>query len=179
MPRVEKAVRKKAVNNNSIKNISKWKNYIMTRIVEDDELTKLLVHNTPDSIFRESVSEEKRESLINNQIFGYRYNSEIITEAKSIISISMSGFVPQEGFRQFSDDYLMGNIYFYILVDTSIMETDTGYRQDLIAARIYELFQGNTSLGIGELKMETFIENWEHNNKLGGYTIGFGTVDFK
>ena len=59
------------------------------------------------------------------------------------------------------------------------MATDTGYRQDLIASRIYNIFQGDTNLGIGELRMETMIENWEHNNKLGGYIIGFQTTDFK
>ena len=179
MSRVEKHVRKKASNSNSIASLTKWKQRILGMMIEDEELVKLLYYNTPDCLDKPSVSEDKRNALINSQVYGYRFNPMVVEVAKSWISLSMSNFVPQEGFRQFSDDYLMGFIYFYILVDTSIMATDTGYRQDLIASRIYNIFQGDTNLGIGELRMETMIENWEHNNKLGGYIIGFQTTDFK
>lgn len=179
MPRIEKAVRKRSSENNSIKNITKWKQYILDVIAKDDELAKLLSYQTPDCLFRDSVSEDDKYALINKQVFGYRFIPEVAEDAKSWISLSMSNFVPQEGYRQFSDGYLMGYIYFYVLVDTAIMETETGYRQDLIAARIYELFNQNTELGVGQLKLQTFIENWEHNNKLGGYTMGFMTVEFK
>jgi uncharacterized protein YuzB (UPF0349 family) len=179
MARIEKAVRKLNVENNSIKNITKWKNYIMEKIVEDEELAKLLQYNNPNCLSSPSVSEEDRYGLVNSRVFGYRFIPEVAEEANTWISMSISGFAPQEGYRQFSKQYLMGNIFFYILVDSKIMETHTGYRQDLIAARIYEIFQSNRDLGIGELRMMTFIENWEHNNKLGGYTIGFETIDFK
>lgn len=179
MPRVEKHVRKRGTKNNAIKNITKWKNEILEEIVKDDELAKLLAYNTPDALALPVPTEEQRYSLINDCVSGYRFIPEIADTSRSWISLSTSNFVPQEGFRQFSDDYLMGFIFFYILVDTSIMETETGYRQDLIASRIYEIFQGSRELGIGEIRLESFIENWEHNNKLGGYTMGFRTVDFK
>lgn len=178
MARVEKH-RRRTTKNNAIKNITKWKQTILERIVKDDELAKLLTYHSPDALALPNPTENQRYSLINDCISGYRFIPEIAEEARSWISLSTSNFVPQEGFRQFSDDYLMGFIFFYVLVDTSIMETETGYRQDLIAARIYEIFQENKELGIGELRMESFIENWEHNNKLGGYTMGFRTVDFK
>lgn len=148
-------------------------------MAEDEDLAKLLIHQTPDCLNKKAPSEDQRYDLINSQIFGYRFVPEIAEDAKSWISLSMSNFVPEESFRHFSDVYMMGNIYFYILVDTSIMETETGYRQDLILARIYELFNYRKDLGIGVLRMEQMIENWEHNNKFGGYTIGFQTVEFR
>lgn len=179
MPRVDKAVRKRGKDNNSIKNITKWKQEILQRLVEDEELSKLLIYNSEDALSLPEPNEEQRYSLINDCVIGYRFIPTIAEKARSWISLSVSNFVPQEGFRQFSDDYLMGFIFFYVLVDTSIMETETGYRQDLIAERIYSIFQGSRELGVGEIRLESFIENWEHNNKLGGYTIGFRTVDFK
>lgn len=151
----------------------------MQKLIEDDELAKLLVYNSPDCLSKPSVTDDVRESLVNKQIFGYRYIPEVAQETKSYISMSTSNFVPQEGYRQFSDDYLMGFIFFYILVDSAVIETETGYRQDLIAARVYEIFQEREGLGIGKTRMESFVENWEQNNKFGGYTIGFRTVDFK
>lgn len=179
MARVQKHVRKKRENNNSIKNITKWKQSILEKIVEDEELSKLLFYNTPNALSLPKPTSEQRESLVNSNVMGYRFIPKVAEKAESWISISTSRFVPQEGFRQFSDDYLMGFIFFYILVDTAIMETETGYRQDLIAERIHSLFQESRDFGIGELRLESFVENWEHNNKLGGYTMGFRTVDFK
>lgn len=151
----------------------------MKKIVEDDEMAKLLVYQTPDCLSKPVPSEEERYGLINKQVTGHRFTKEIVSESKSWISLSMSNFVPEESFRHFSDSYLMGNIYFYILVDSGIMDTETGYRQDLILARLYDLFDESVDLGIGRLKLSTMIENWEHGNKLGGYTLGFKTVDFK
>lgn len=179
MPRVEKHVRKKRSNNNSIKNITSWKQEILAKIIEDDELAKLLTYQSPDVLALPTPNLEQRESLVNSCVMGYRFIPTTAETAKSWISISTSRFAPQEGFRQFSDDYLMGFIFFYILVDSAIMETETGYRQDLIAERIHHIFQESRDFGIGELRLESFVENWEHNNKFGGYIMGFRTVDFK
>lgn len=179
MPRVQKHVRKKRSNNNSIKNITSWKQSILEQIINDDELAKLLIYHTPDALSLPEPTREQRESLVNSCVMGYRFIPETAEDAKSWISLSTSRFAPQEGFRQFSDDYLMGFIFFYILVDTAVMETETGYRQDLIAERIHYIFQESRDFGMGELRLESFVENWEHNNKFGGYTMGFRTVDFK
>lgn len=179
MPRVEKHSRKKRANNNAIENITKWKQLILEKIVYDDELSKLLKYNTPDALALPELTDEQRYSLINDNVKGYRYIPTIAQDAQSWLSISTSRFVPQEGFRQFSDEYLMGYIFFYILVDTAIMETETGYRQDLIAGRLNYIFQESKEVGIGELRLESFIENWEHNNKFGGYIMGYQVTDFK
>lgn len=179
MPRVKKHVRKRRENNNSIKNITKWKQAILEKLIEDDILAKLMYYNTPDALSKASLTEEQKYGMINDNIVGYRYIPTTAEKSKSWVSISTSRFVPQEGYRQFSDEYLMGYIFFYVLVDTAIMETETGYRQDLIAERIHNLFQESRDYGIGELRLESFVENWEHSNKFGGYIMGFRTVDFK
>lgn len=167
------------VKNNMVANISKWKSEILYKVAMDDELSKLLKYNKPEALSMPSLSTDERLALVNKNIYGYRFIPDVAETVGSYISLSTSRFVPQEGFRQFSDDYLMGFIYFYILVDNSVMEMETGYRQDLIADRIYSIFQSNTEFGMGELRLESFIENWEHHNKFGGYIIGFRTIDFK
>lgn len=93
--------------------------------------------------------------------------------------MGFSNFVPQEGFRQFSDDYIQGYFYMYILVDRSIIETDTGCRNDLIAGRVYELFQEKRIFGMGETRMEACIEIREQSSGYMGYTLGFKVVDLK
>jgi len=166
-------------NNGAIMKLSLWKNNMIEKLIKDDDLTKLLYYNSEDALFKDNLTKEQRESLVNSRIKGYRYIPEVVKEASSYISMSVANFVPQEGFRQFSDDYVMGYLTFYILVDVSLMDTETGYRNDLIASRIYSMFQNSRDFGIGELRLETMLELWTQNNKFGGYTMGFRIVDFK
>lgn len=162
-----------------IMHFSDWKQKAIEMMVGDDVLTKLLKYDTADALQRPSLSEDEAFELVNEHIFGYRYNPKSVSTTGSFIGMGLSNFVPQEGFRQFSDDYIMGYLYLYILVDTEIMITDTGYRQDLILDRIYELFQECRGFGMGETRLETCLELWQHNNKFGGYSAGFRIVEMK
>ncbi|MBO1087248.1 hypothetical protein [Enterococcus mundtii] len=165
--------------NHGIMRFTDWKQTAIDLMVNDDKLTKLLRYDTPDVLQRTSLSTDERLELVNKRIFGFRYNPQPVNETGSFIGMGLSNFVPQEGFRQFSDDYIMGYLYLYILVDTEIMITDTGYRQDLILNRIYEIFQECRGFGLGELRLETCLELWQHNNKFGGYSAGFRIVEMK
>lgn len=163
-----------------VSQFTKWKQTVMEILATDDVISKLLYYDTPDCLTRPSLTEDEREDLVDNYVYGYRYIPDVAESKRAYISLSLSNFVPQEGFRQFSDDYIHGYLFFYILVDTAIMNTDTGYRNDLILARIYELFQEKRNvIGMGELRMEACTELWQHSNKFGGYTIGFKVVDMK
>ncbi|WP_461199368.1 hypothetical protein [Enterococcus sp. N249-2] len=164
---------------NGIMNFTKWKQEAVSRLLEDDELMKLLYYSTEDCLAKKDVPMEVRESLLNTQIFEYRYIDQIADKKKSYISMGLANFVPQEGFRQFSDDYIQGYFYFYILVDRGIINTATGCRTDLIAGRIYEIFQEQKVFGIGEARLESLVELWQQSNDFGGYTLGFRVVDMK
>lgn len=162
-----------------ITQFTRWKQDAVEMLLEDDQLMKLMVYPTEDCLSKADVPIDVRENLVNKQIMKRRYIEEIGDKAKSYISMGMSNFVPQEGFRQFSDDYIQGYFYFYIMVDTGIMETNYGVRSDLIAARVYEIFQEKKVFGMGEARMESLIELWQSKNNYGGYTIGFRVVDLK
>lgn len=173
----KKSVRKKT--RHGVINFTKWKQEAIERLLSDDELMKLMYYESPSCLNEKSLTQDERDSLVHNQIYPYRYIDNIATTKKSYISMGMSNFVPQEGFRQFSDDYLQGYFYFYILVDRSIINTDTGCRNDLILSRVYELFQEKRIFGIGELRMEICTEFWEQQSGYGGYSVAFKIVDFK
>lgn len=162
-----------------IMKMTEWKQRAMELLVNDDELVKLLQYDTPDCLSRNDLTEEERWDLIDNNIFGYRYNPTPVSKQKAFVTMDLSNWVPQESFRQFSDDYIMGYFYFYILVDVQIMKTDTGYRHDLILSRIYDIFQESRFFGMGELKMETCLSLWQQNNNFGGYTLGFKIMEVK
>lgn len=163
----------------AIMEFTAWKQEVMSRLVADDKLAKLLKYNTPNCLSLPVPTDSEREDLINTQVFGYRFIPTVAQDQKSFISLGLSNFVPQEGFRQFSDDYVQGYLYFYVLVDSALLDTETGYRNDLIIARIYDIFQEATGLGMGELRMEACTELWQHGDKFGGYTMGFKMVSMK
>lgn len=165
-------------DNNIVKNITFWKHIILDKLVQDDELAKLLHYSSQDALRKSDLTGEQKISLYNDKVFGYRYNPKIIDEAEQYVTVGVSRFAPQEGFRTISDKYISGYIYFYILVNNQNMKMETGYRQDLIANRVHSLFHGNREIGIGKLQFDSLVENWEHNNKLGGYILGFKVTDF-
>ena len=166
--------------NRGVMRFTEWKQQAVDLMLADEKLVKLLAYDTKNALSRESLSEEEAiDLLVDKRIFQYRYNPYPVDTTGSFISMGLSHFVPQEGFRQFSDDYLMGYLYIYILVDTEIAKVNEGVRQDQILERIYEIFQENRDFGMGELRLETCVELWQHNNKFGGYTAGFRVTAMK
>ncbi|MBS4462302.1 hypothetical protein JXA27_06985 [Aerococcaceae bacterium zg-B36] len=158
---------------------TQWKQKAVELLLQDDELMKLLTYHTEDWNDMPNVSEEDRYKLVDTQIYQYSFIDTIAQEQKSYIGIGMSHYSPDEGFRRFSNEYISGFMYFYILVDRNIITTNVGCRTDLILGRIYDIFQGCEEFGMGEIRPESVLERWVDNSTHGGYTIGFKIVEMK
>lgn len=178
---VEKRIPRKRRNKSyaGVIKFTEWKQRAVELLLEDEEFCKLIKYDTPDVLTKDNLTEDEKYDLIGSHLFMYRYNPKPVSNQGSFVTMGLSNFVPQESFRQFSDDYIMGYFYFYILVDNQVMDTDTGIRQDLILARIYEIFQESRFFGMGELKMGSCIELWQQNNNFGGYSIAFKIMEVK
>lgn len=170
--------RSTGTHSNVIKNITLWKQIIIDTIISDDELAKLLYHNSKNATSLPNLTDEEKGKLHGTNVFGYRYNPTIQDQADQIITVGMSKFAKQEGWKSISSTFIAGYIFIYILVNNKNMDMENGYRQDLIADRVHSLFHGNPEIGIGKLEFDNMIENWEHNNKFGGYVMGFRVVDY-
>lgn len=164
--------------------IGEWKQRVLETIAMDDELSKLLWYNTEDALSRDSLTEEQKYELVDStsehrRIYSTRYTKKVIMDQQSFIGMGIAGFAPQEVHYQYSDTYVIGYLYFYILVDNEIMDIDEGQRQDKILERIYDLFSDSRSYGMGELRIGGLSELWEQNNKFGGYQLMMRVYDFK
>ncbi|KRL07925.1 hypothetical protein FC92_GL000992 [Liquorilactobacillus hordei DSM 19519] len=159
--------------------ITRWKQNMMDTLCHDEDISKMLKYNAPDALTRDSLTEDDKLDLVNNRIFGTTYVPKTVEQQGSYITIGIGGFIPQESFRQFSERYVMGYLYFNILVDRNLMLMDEGYRQDLILQRVYDLFQDNNFYGMGRIQEGNLVENWEQDNRFGGYTLMFRVIDFK
>ena len=160
-------------NTSSVMMIGEWKQKIMETIARDNEFSKLLWYNSEDALSREDLTEAQKYELVdsdsnNRRIYPTRYNPNVVMDQQSFIGMGIAGFAPQEIHYQSSDTYVIGYLYFYILVDNKIMDIDEGQRQDKILERIYDLFSDSRSYGMGELRIGGLSEEWEQNNKFGG-----------
>lgn len=166
----------------SVMRITEWKQKMMSMICEDDDITRLLYYKSPDALSRPKLTEEQIYELIDKDsekrcIYPTRYREDVIMDQMSFIGLSVANFIPQESWRQFSQRYSMGYLYFYILVDTAIMDVEEGQRQDLILQRIYDIFQGSNEFGMGTIKEGNLTELWDQNNKFGGWTLMIKVID--
>lgn len=171
-------------NTSSIAMITEWKQRVMETIAMDDELSKLLWYNSSDALSRPSLTEDQKYELVDStsdmrRIYPTKFNPNVVMDQKSFIGMGIAGFAPQEVHYQYSDTYVLGYLYFFILVDNQIMDIDEGQRQDKILERIYDLFSDSRRYGMGNLRIGGLSELWEHNNKYGGYELMMRLYDFK
>ena len=162
-----------------LKNFTLYKQQLIDDIIKDDYLTKLLKYPREDFLSQPSLTQQEREDLIFTHIYPTRFINDIKEDRTSLISIEFAHWQPFEGYRIFSDKFIFGYIYFYLLSDINIANTNYGVRQDLMLARIYDIFEGYSKLGVGEMKQETQLPLYPDNSSYGGYTIGFLLTEYK
>lgn len=163
----------------SLQRIPEYKMNILNKVSESEVVSKLLLYNTPDALFKPDLTEDQKQGLLYTKLFPYRFVPNPVEDQSTYLTIGVNGFRRnQEGFKIY-DDYQAGEIYFYFFTHVDLMKTYTGVRQDLILGEIDRLFDGKTGIGMGEMKLRYTNELWMHNNKFGGYSVAFTVVDFK
>lgn len=175
---------KEHYNTSSIAMIGEWKQRVLEAVAMDDKISKLLWYNSSDALSRPSLTEEQKVELVDSnsnkrRVFPTRYTKNVVMDQQSFIGMGIAGFAPQEVHYQYSDTYVIGYLYFYILVDNEIMDIDEGQRQDKLLERIYDIFSDSRNYGMGELRIGGLSELWEQNNKFGGYQLMMRVYDFK
>lgn len=167
-----------------VANFTKWKQAAVERLINNEDLLKLLYYDSPDALSKAPLTEEQISEIVspgeNQQIFQYRYVSNLAKRKTSYLSMDLSYFKPLEEFRLFSEKYVSGYLYIYILSDIGIMEVNQGIRADLILSEVYRSLDGLDSvIGMGKLGIETQLPLWVDNNAFGGYSVGFKVSDLK
>lgn len=167
-----------------LSNFTKWKQEAVSKLILNENLMKLMYYSTPDALSKPALTEEQVSQMVapgkDQQIFQYRHVSNLATKQTSYISMELAYFKPLEEYRLFSEQYVSGLFYIYLLSDIEIMETHQGIRTDLILKEVYRSLDGLDSLiGMGKLGVETQLPLWVDNNSFGGYSIGFKVSDLK
>lgn len=174
-----KLIQTKKQGQSAIQKIPEYKMTILNKVVESEMLSKLLFYNNPSALFEDDLTEDEKSSLIYSKVYPYRFVPAPTESQSTYLTLGVNGFRRnQEGFKIY-DDYQAGEIYFYMFTHVDLMKTTHGVRQDLMLGELDRIFDGNTGIGMGELKLRYVNELWMHNNKFGGYSVAFTIVDFK
>lgn len=163
----------------AIQKLPEYKMTILNKVIESDMLSKLLFYDKASALFERDLTEDEKSNLLYSKVFPYRFVPNPTESQSTYLTLGANGFRRnQEAFKIY-DDYQAGEIYFYFFTHIDLMRTTHGVRQDLILGELDRIFDGNTGIGMGELKLRYVNELWMHNNKFGGYSVAFTVVDFK
>ncbi|ASA21822.1 hypothetical protein [Paenibacillus donghaensis] len=150
--------------------ITDYKNTIMNRVLEDQELCKAIFYT--DQGFLEQENIEDTSDLIHKNIFPHRFIPNISEDAKTYITLSMTNY------RLVKSSYKSGLIAIYMFTHRDLFKTDYGYsRMDFILTKIEELMNNKRGLGIGKLEFAGLNE-YVVNEKFQGYVLSYQPMDF-
>ena len=129
--------------------INDYKQKIMMKLIEDEELLKALVNTESD--FLANPLPIYPEETVYNYIFPYMNTKDIITETKSFITMEFKDFRSVNG-----NFFSSGEVVFYIICHANLIRTDYGNRYDYILEKIKNAYHGTKFLGIGK----TVVTKW-------------------
>jgi hypothetical protein len=153
-----------------LKELSVYKNKIVSALISNNDLIKALTNNTEDFLDQPLIPDVT--TTIYKNIFPYKIIPIVQNEANSYITMAFTNFNLQG--REFKN----GTINFYILCHNSLLRTSYGFlRYDYIVNQIDELFNRATDIGIGELKFENMSDFQVGDNYIGCW-ISYKVLDF-
>lgn len=137
-------------------NIDTMLSNIALKLVENDELMKLLKYTTIDTL-SQSISTEQKYELINQEdditntrVFFQPFNNKTITDERSELRIYYGSFKP--------DNIYLTNVYigFDVVVNNNIWRLDEGIQRPIkIVQSLLKSLNNKEVGGIGELMFNT------------------------
>jgi len=143
-----------------LKELSDYKNKIISKIIDNENLVKALSNNTEDFLDQPLISDVT--SIIYKNVFPYKYIPSAQETASSYITMAFTNFSPQN--REFK----VGNIYFYIICHNNLLKTNYGcLRYDYIVNLIDEIFNDTGNISIGDFKFDSMSDFQVDSNHIG------------
>lgn len=150
--------------------LNKNMNDIMVKLIENQNLCKLLKYNTKDCLSQPSI--EDTTSLLHNEIFPYPFSTETLKEASSLLIVTFDKFTPTKGYG-----YKNNYVIFRVLCNNDLWSTDDGLRPYLILHELDTMFNDKKVIGIGKLIFNSCNELWA-NKDYTGFTLTYKVTDF-
>jgi hypothetical protein len=122
-----------------------YKEIILTKVIQNENLLKALTINCPN--FLDKPLAISPNEAIYQYIYPYAVHPDTLTEEKSIITMRFSDF-NYDGVK-----FKEGRVYFYTICHESIIITEYGNRFDYIYNQLFLTLNDSTDLGVGKAKI--------------------------
>lgn len=143
-----------------LKELSDYKNKIISAMISNDNLIKAISNNSEDFLDQPIVSDVT--STIYKNIFPYKYIPTTQTQASTYITMSFNNFSSR------GREFKVGNIYFYVICHNSLLRTSYGcLRYDYIANQLDEIFNNNENISIGDFQFDSMSDLQVNENYMG------------
>lgn len=147
---------------------------MVNKIVEDDDICKLLVYTDKTPLNHPPLSEEEKMDLINNRILVVPKAPELDDVKGSYIIVLYDSFTINPANTEFKDVNLL---FIVVCPPEDWIVNGDSLRPYLIMSRIDELFNGKKLANIGTLKFVR-AERFVLNSQLSGYAMSYSSFEF-
>lgn len=158
--------------------LNKKINRIMTEIITNDNLAKLLYYNdTTKPLAQPSLVNP--DLLIETHVFPYAYVPDVVDSSTTVLNVIFNNFAMMAN----SNEFVEGFVEFTILTHKTTWTTVDGYRAILIMNELNKIINSLNKrepegIGIGEIKLISG-NHIKANEAFYGYQIVYALTDFK
>jgi len=137
------------MGNFNFKELKYYKDNIMLKLLDNDNLVKALVNTSVNFLDVTLPVGFDNESLKYTQIYPYKKATSKIEGIKSYITMAFDNFRPVDKSKEIKS----GRIVFFIIVHEDLMVTNKGLRTDYILSEIDGIFNDLHGIGIGGIEL--------------------------
>lgn len=157
---------------NFITDISGYRNTILSKIINNDNIVRAVAINDPNFLDESHVVPDPY-SLLYSQIYPYKRIPPTSEEQRTFITMSLNNW-------QFVNrKFVVGKIRFFVFTYTeTLMQTDYSFlRTDYIASELHDLFNETNDLGVGKLAISK-MDDLQVNDYFFGSILEYTNYEF-
>lgn len=144
-------------------------NNVMALILENDTVTKLLYHDTPDALSQPNLTVAQKRELIGKRIIKRKSLKVLENNSGSFVSFRLNHFRPSMN----NPNTLVHTVDIYVVCHEGTIETDSGERDLLLVEALSQVFYLQNVLGTSGVKVNAIEDLVFDSNDFVGYLLSF------
>lgn len=151
------------------KNLSGELDSILSYLVNDDDLIKLLHYDCEDPFNQPNLTVAQKRALIGTKIIKRKSLKVLTNDSGSFVTFRLNHFLPSE----LNPNSMQHSVDFYVVCHNGTIETKDGERDLLLAEAICRIFYLQNTIGQGKPKLERMEDLVFDSNDFSGYLVSF------
>ena len=153
--------------------LSKELDNVIALILENNDITRLLYHDTPDALSKPPLKVAEKRELINKRLFKRRTSKILSNDSGSFISLRLNHFRKSEN----NPNNLTHTLDVYIVCHDGVADINEGQRDLALVESISKVFYLQNVLGATKPDIVSIEDLIFDSNDFCGYVVSFGIVN--